>query len=216
MYCPKCGSEQPNDSQFCRNCGQAQSVASTSGNAAAAVAPARIPLAAPQPQGSQAKWVLGILLLVVICWAGWQIGVHSYYRPPSASQQPVEPVQPPPQLHRVSMPSAAFTVGALAANNYSFAVPAGAFDVTMKGHFAATGGSGNDIEVVVVSEDEFVNWQNGHPSKAFYNSGRVTQDTIKLNLPSDAATYRVVFSNKFSLFTPKAVEANVDLNFYTR
>jgi len=114
------------------------------------------------------------------------------------------------------MPNGAFTVSALAANNYTFTVPAGAFDVTMKGHFAATGGSGSDIEVVVVSEDEFVNWQNGHPSKAFYNSGRVTQDTIKLNLPSDAATYRVVFSNKFSLFTPKAVEANVDLNFYTR
>jgi hypothetical protein len=114
------------------------------------------------------------------------------------------------------MPVGAFTVGTLAASNYSFTVPAGAFDVSMKGHFAATGGMGNDIEVVVVSEDEFVNWQNGHPSKAFYNSGRVTQDSINLNLPADAATYHVVFNNKFSLFSPKAIQANVDVNYYTK
>jgi hypothetical protein len=114
------------------------------------------------------------------------------------------------------MPVGAFTVGALGASNYSFVVPAGAFQVTMKGHFAATGGSGNDIEVVVVNQDEFTNWQNGHPTKAYYNSGKTTQDTINLTLPADAATYYVVFNNKFSLFTPKAVQANVDVNFYTR
>ena len=150
------------------------------------------------------------MALVAICIVGakWYLDSSAHQ---SFAAQP-----PPPQLHKVSIPTRAFTVSALAANNFTFPVPAGAFDVTMKGHFAATGGLGNDIEVVVVSEDEFVNWRNGHPSKAFYNSGRVTQDTIKLNLPSDAATYYVVFSNKFSLFTPKAVEADVDVNFYTR
>jgi hypothetical protein len=212
MYCPKCGMEQPNDSQFCRNCGQGQSVASTSGSAAAAaVAPARIspPSSRPRPQSNAEKWVL-VLALVAICIVGAKVYLDSLAHQ-SLAAQPA-----PPLLHKVSIPTRAFTVSALAANNFTFPVPAGAVDVSMKGHFAATGGLGNDIEVVVVSEDEFVNWRNGHPSKAFYNSGRVTQDTIKLNLPSDAATYYVVFSNKFSLFTPKAVEADVDVNFYTR
>lgn len=205
--------EQPSDFQFCQNCGQGQSVTSTSGGAAAAVAPARIPVAAPQPQGSGAKWALGLLLVLVVCWGGWQVGVHSSAAHPSASQQP--PV-PPVQHHQASTGNVAFTVRAQGANNYHFTVPAGAFGVTMKGHFAASGGSGNDIEVVVLSEDEYVNWQNGHPTKALYNSGKVTQDSITLTLPSDATTYYVVFSNKFSLLTPKAVEANVDLNFYTK
>ena len=215
MFCSNCGVDLPDDSQFCRKCGQAQSVTSASSGAAAAVAPARIPVAATRPQGSTAKWgwVLALLLLLVICWAGWQVGVHSYYRPPSASQQPLAPPERP---HTQSTGNVAFTVNAQGANNYKFTVPAGAFNVTLKGHFAATGGSGNDIEVFVVAEDEYVNWQNGHPTKAFYNSGKVTQDSINLTLPSDATNYYVVFSNKFSLLTPKAVQASIDLNFYTR
>jgi hypothetical protein len=75
---------------------------------------------------------------------------------------------------------------------------AGATNVTMKGHFTATGGGRNDIEVFVLAEDEFVNWQNRHSVNALYRSGQVTQDSINLTLPSDAATYYVVFSNKFS------------------
>jgi len=86
----------------------------------------------------------------------------------------------------------------------------------MKGHFTASGGAGNDIEVFVVNEDEYTNWQNGHPTKALYSSGKVTQDSINLTLPAEAATYYVVFNNKFSLLAPKAIEADIDVNFYTR
>ena len=170
------------------------------------------PLAEPQPQNNTAKWVLGLLALLIACWVVWQVSIsfqtHTAASPTSQ--------QPPVQQHKQSTGNVAFTVNAQSANNYKFTVPAGAFNVTMKGHFAASGGSGNDIEVVVVSEDEYVNWQNGHPTKAFYNSGKVTQDSINLNLPSDAATYYIVFSNKFSLLTPKAVQGSIDLSFYTR
>ena len=114
------------------------------------------------------------------------------------------------------MPKAAFTVKQLNVSNYRFVVPAGALDVTMKGHFTATGGASNCIEVFVLNEDEFANWQNHHVINALYDSGQVTQDSINLNLPAAAATYYVVFSNKFSFLSPKAVEANVDVNFYTK
>jgi hypothetical protein len=213
MYCHKCGMEQPNESQFCRNCGVSQSVASTSGGAAAAVAPARIPATAPQVQGSSTllKVICGLPLFILICWIVWQSSLHAF-----GGHLTAAPQTPPVQQHKLSIPKGAFTVRQLGTSNYQFAVPAGAFDVTMKGHFAATGGVGNDIEVFVVSEDEFVNWQNGHPTQALYNSGKVTQDSINLTLPADAATYYVVFNNKFSLISPKAVEANIDVNFYTR
>ena len=43
MFCAKCGADLPNDSRFCRSCGQTLGVVSVGGGAAAAVAPARIP-----------------------------------------------------------------------------------------------------------------------------------------------------------------------------
>lgn len=213
MFCPKCGSEQQTDSQFCRKCGTAQSVASVGGGAAAAVAPARIrESAAVVSQSSAGKWTVGFLAVLVGCGLAWYMGLHAF-----DSSHPATQPTPPLQVHKLSMPKAAFTVAKLASSSYRFAVPTGAFDVSMKGHFGATGGTGNDVEVVVISEDEFVNWQNGHPpTKTFYSSGRVTQDSISLALPADAATYYVVFSNKFSLFSPKAVEANIDVTYSTR
>lgn len=211
MFCSKCGVDLPEDSQFCRKCGQAQSVAPTSAGAAAAVAPARIRVATLPPKNNTAKWVLGLLALLFICGLVWQMSLHAFDYSHTAAQTP------PLQQHKLSMPKGAFTVRQLSTSNYRFVVPAGASDVTMKGHFTATGGSGNDIEVVVISEDEFVNWQNGHlPTHPLYNSGKVTQGSINLTLPADAATYYVVFNNKFSIISPKAVEANIDVNFYTR
>jgi hypothetical protein len=192
MFCRKCGTNMPDDSQFCMKCGQAQSVTSTAGGAAAAAAPARIPTPVEAPQqkhsfGVGALVLSVLLLLLVIVWGVEQANIHSPLPAQSASIQ-----QPPLQQHKQSTGSVAFTANAGGMTNYKFTVPAGASNVTVKGHFAATGGSGNDIQVVVVSEDEYVNWQNGHPTKTFYNSGRVTQDAVNINLPSDAATYYVL------------------------
>jgi len=121
------------------------------------------------------------------------------------------------QQHKLTMPEAAFTVRQQNAHSFRFVVPSGATNVTMKGHFAAAGGSGNDIEVFVANEDEFVNWQNGHPpTQTFYNSGKVTQDTLNVTLPADVGTYYIVFSNKFSLISPKAVESKIEVDFYSR
>lgn len=178
------------------------------------MAPARIPVVEPHSKGNAqsnaAKWIFGLLVLLIICWGVWQVGLHSFGGNPASQpvQQPVE--------HKQSTGNVAFTVRAQGTYNYKIMVPAGAFNVTLKGHFAASGGSGNDVEVFVVSQDEFINWQNRHPVKALYSSGKVTQDSINLTLPSDAANYYVVFSNRFSMLTPKAVQASFDLNFYTK
>jgi hypothetical protein len=95
-------------------------------------------------------------------------------------------------------------------------VPAGAYNVNLRGHFSATGGLGNDIEAYLLTEDDLVNWQNGHTVNALYNSGRVTQKTVNVVLPADAGKYCLVFNNKFSFFVPKAVQTDVTLSYYTR
>ncbi len=73
MFCTRCGVDLPVDSQFCRKCGQAQSVASTSAGAAAAVAPARIetPAATPAKSGSGLSVSGRLLLLLLLGFLGW-------------------------------------------------------------------------------------------------------------------------------------------------
>jgi hypothetical protein len=62
----------------------------------------------------------------------------------------------PPRL----ITSTAFTVGAGSSSYFRFSVPATATNVFVDGHFAATGGASNDIEVYVLNANEFVDFQN--------------------------------------------------------
>ena len=41
-------------------------------------------------------------------------------------------------------------------------------------------------------------------------------ETVNVKLPDDAGKYYFVFNNKFSLVTPKAVQANLTMTCYTR
>ena len=84
----------------------------------------------------------------------------------------------------------------------------------MQGHFTATGGSGNDIEVYLLNQDEYTNWENHHQTPTYYNSGKVTTGEANVVLPSDAGTYYLVFNNKFSLVSPKAVDENFTMTYY--
>jgi hypothetical protein len=90
----------------------------------------------------------------------------------------------------------------------------GAVSAVLQGNFTASGGSGNDIEAYVFSENDFMNWQNRHSAKTYYNSGRVTANNVSVNLPDDAGTYYLVFDNRFSLFSPKVVRVNATLSYY--
>ena len=114
--------------------------------------------------------------------------------------------------HSDTIIDSAFTVGAISSQDYRFEVPPGATDIRVDGHFTATGGTGNDIQVLVMDEDGYVNWQNGHAARRYYDSGQVTQSTIAATLPHPGAYY-LVFSNTFSLLTPKAVQARASVHY---
>jgi hypothetical protein len=86
----------------------------------------------------------------------------------------------------------------------SFTVDPNATQIKLQGHFAATGGTGSDIEVYVMTDDGFT-WKTGHSLSPLYNSGHVTQDTLNVSLPA-GGTYHIIFSNKFSWFSPKAIQ----------
>jgi predicted nucleic acid-binding Zn ribbon protein len=181
VFCPKCGKELPNDSQFCLGCGDSLY----------------------QPPKKKTKWALWALLPILLIVLFWLNTSHTTV---SSAMPQVFGHQHTQATH------AAITVRAVSFASYSFTVPSDATDVSITGHFSAAGGMGNDIEVFVLGQDAFVNFRNNHPANAYYSSGKVTQDTIKATLPG-GGTYYLVFSNRFSLITSKAVQLDAALHY---
>lgn len=219
MFCNRCGTELPDNSQFCLKCGNtlpatASTPTPTATGTGAATARATVPVPArstPKPSRYIGTAVLALILVGVV-W--WTISSQKQNSLPNASPS-VQLRQLSPVPHTQPIVNTAFTVNASSGLYYKFLVPQGAYNVTVDGRLSATGGSGNDIEAYLLNEDEFVNWQNGHSTSTYFSSGRVTQGSINAQLPSGAGTYYVVFNNKFSLLTPKAVQASVLLHYTT-
>lgn len=118
------------------------------------------------------------------------------------------------QQHTLTAANPALVVAPLSFYSYKFDVPQGASSVLIHGDFTASGGLGNDIEVLFLSETDLVNWRNGHPAKAFYNSGKVTTGNLSVNLPAVAGTYYLVLNNRFSLLARKSVRVNAVMTYY--
>ncbi len=208
MFCSKCGTEIPDDSQFCRKCGTALTTATATTAYGAAPAPAP-----RKPKTIRLAFVLGLLLVLAVC--GWIID-HSIHHQEAESARDTPEVNLPvlPVVHTVDIGKGALSVGAMQYSYYRLEVPAGAHNVKVRGHFTATGGGGNDIEVFLLGGDEFTNWRNGHGTHAYYNSGKVTVGDVQAELPDVAGTYYLIFNNNFSLLTPKAVEFAGTITYY--
>ncbi len=189
MFCNSCGTEQPDDSKFCRKCGRALAAG-----------------ARAKPKNYVGKIVVGILALILVVFA-----IPTVSRLMQASGRgPMH--QFVAQRRTVQLGSTAFTVKNLGYVYTQFAVPLGATNVSVTGRFTASGGFGNDIEAYILTSDGFVNFQNGHQATNYYQSGRVTQGSVNANLPA-GATYYLVFSNSFSLLAGKAVQSSITLNY---
>lgn len=155
--------------------------------------------------------LLGVIVVLGLLW--WSVANQQNNGNRSSTSQPVQPFIPTPQPRVMNLVDTAFTLNAAQGMNWNFTVPPNATDVRVEGTFTASGGTGNDVEVYLLNDDEFVNWQNHHPVSTLYNSGRMTQGTLDARLSSGAGTYHLVFNNKFSLFSPKAVRASIRLHF---
>jgi hypothetical protein len=99
-------------------------------------------------------------------------------------------------------------------NYFQLVVPAGASGAHLEGNFTARGGSGNDVQVYLLPENDFVNWQNRHGARSYYSSGRVMVGSFNVNLPNTAGNYYLIFDNRFSMLSPKTVQVNGALTYY--
>jgi hypothetical protein len=204
VFCSKCGIETPDDSQFCRKCGQAVGPPATSSTVATAPV-----IVKPKQKLVRTPFVIAGLLFVSLLIYGFYASTKSSGNHAASS---VDLLTKQQRTTTISNP--ALSINALSFNYFKLDVPSGATSVLLHGNFTASGGVGNDVEVLLLPENDFVNWKNGHAAKTYYNSGKVTVGTLNVTLPTDAGTYYLVFNNKFSLLSLKTVRVDAALNYF--
>jgi hypothetical protein len=87
---------------------------------------------------------------------------------------------------------------------YKINVTKNMYSTVLMGRFRASGGSGNDINAAVLSEEDLPNWINGHSSEVLWDTqGKKTTGTFKVALRE--GTYYIYIGNQFSEFSDKQV-----------
>jgi ribosomal protein L40E len=227
LICGKCGVTLPEGAQYCLKCGQplsndmAPSAVASAGacSCGAALGPAaqfcpqcgkvvtgaaspwHFPIR-PKKKRRSPAWLLLFLLLAMVLWVSLSDSPEAGQLKRKINLAHVESVTPE-----------IFFVNSGGFSSYKFQVPAGTREVSINGHFDATGAPDNDVQVYVLTEAELVNWQFGYTPGGFYDSGRVSQGNISVSLPNGPGAYCLVFSNKFAAKQKKIVHAAVTLSY---
>lgn len=206
LQCTRCGSALPDEAKFCLKCGNA-------------VKAPMVIEAEPLPKPSRplrvrpiVGWTLLALLLAGIVWATSSDNPYA-----QAIQEFVG------WKHDQAILDNPFSVSPHNFRYYKFALPEASTNVAIVGQFSATSDdknrniatkdADNGIEVYVLSESAFAIWQNGYATGSVYESGRVPSGEIHADLPPGAGIYYLIFNNKFSIKTPKSVNATVLLRY---
>jgi len=100
------------------------------------------------------------------------------------------------------------------AKNMTIIVPKDFKDIHLIGNFITEGGSGNDVYVYLMSEEEYLNYANGHNYNVIYSSGKATTKSFNIPIPNPG-NYILVLDNKFSLFSDKLVRISLDMTYKT-
>jgi hypothetical protein len=183
MFCMRCGTVVPDGPQFCPKCGAVTGSTQMQKRSGA----------------SKTFYVVITLLglaLLVLLWP-------QLTKITSSSGLPLGLVPASDKLF-----SGQFVVKAGGYVTNSFNVEPGMQNFRIAGRFQAAGGSGNDIQAVLATEDEFQNWVNGHEAKVFYSTAQTTTGNLNIG-PLAPGRYVLAFSNKFSLLSDKNVSAEV-------
>jgi hypothetical protein len=199
MHCPHCANDIPEGSKFCNHCGT----------------PPQAPIGTKSAKGSGLMFLAGLAVAGIIAGAFYLTQGQPSATKPTTTVLAAQPVPPAPVLqpHSDTIVDTAFTVESGKWTAYKFEVPPNAKSVKVNGHFAASGGAKNSIEVFLTNEDGIANFKNRNPYKRFYSSGRVTQNSLNVSLPPAPDTYYLVFDNRFALLIARAVKADATVSY---
>jgi hypothetical protein len=169
-------------------------------NAATPPSPAKT--SRPRRKRRVIRWVLLAILVGAVLWVTISNG------PIAQEVRELAGVKPD---HVIV--DATFSVGAHTFRYYKFSLPEGTANASVVGQFrsmaANPAGTSDDngIEAYILTESGFTAWRSGQPTSPLYDSGNVVQNAVHANIPPGAGIYYLLFSNKSSPTTPKAVHA---------
>lgn len=172
----------------------------------------------PADQGSTAGYVRKIVLGVLLCVALF-VGI------PYLAEQDRRGNMPLNSIGRVLdryepvtkvIHSGQLHIPARHLNTINLDVEPNVRNVYVRGRYSASGGWGNDVEVLLANSSEFPNFVNGHSGRAYYSSGgkKTTGEIVAGPLP--VGSYVLAFSNRHSMLSDKDVTANVTLEYERR
>ncbi len=187
MFCQKCGAEMAAPGRPCAKCGY-------------------------QRRGF--GWFVGKGILLTLVALGVLVVIAAIaVLGSTATKNSGGPGQSPSWVTRTErLGSSAFTLAPGQYEYVEFTVAPGTEDAVVIGHFVASGGGGNDVKVYVLTGDGFVNWTNHHAFREYYDSGQTTTGSLDVG-PLPAGHYYLVYSNRFSVISNKAVESSIRLSY---
>ncbi len=211
IVCEKCRQATAPGAHFCPHCGGPAPipamVAIADGGAAAAVAPGyqRIRWSRRRSR-SWTNAVVWAAVLITATALVWLVASDNRFYPEF-------------KAFLVTAHAETITDGSIAIKprgfaSYKVVVPEGAIDVEVAGQFEASGRSDDNVQVLVLTDGEFVVWQGGYATSPFYDSGPVSKGDLQAILPSRAGTYYLVLSNKASRLE-KTVTLSAGLHYGT-
>ncbi len=215
MFCPSCGKQIQENNSFCPHCGKPISVNNAQSQPTMQSTPQ--PLQSPQNTAPKPVHVshtgrnIGIGLLVAFFLIIAVIMAASYLNSLNSNGggNGTDLFQ---TTHTTNIVNGLATVNSNSYETYTFTIPSGASNIQVSGSFTASGGSGNDIKVLILAQSDFTNWKNGHSAQCYYQSGQTTTGTISASLPT-SGTYVLVFDNTFSVFSQKNVNTQADVSY---
>jgi zinc-ribbon domain len=213
MFCHQCSAQLPDSARFCLECGERLATAYESTN-----------VTQPRQKKSDADFVLKVIggaavFILAFLLTGLSMGflgtqTHSNSLASSTPPQPpllVQPPPPPPPKETIDpIAKGSFVVAPGKYTCWDFEIVFENDTTRIVGKFQAEGGSGNDIRVMLLTAEGFLNWSNGHGCQncSFYDSGKVTAGHIDVKVPE--GKYYLIFSNIGAFFSNKVVKADIN------
>ena len=117
---------------------------------------------------------------------------------------------PAPQVHRLS-DGATVSILARGYADWPFELRPPERECRLTVHVVGVEGGRKDVQVLVLTDDDFRNWSTGHEFRAVWQSGIAAAVTTDLPVRV-LGLYRLVVSNQFSLVTPKTATVSADLS----
>jgi hypothetical protein len=221
MICIACGLQSPQDAQVCLHCGEQVSTSIDIANPGKNRKRSRIRVIAFSILGVFACVLTAFAIITEIMNGRSQTqgpttvtgGPALYSAPPLSTPTPTPMPSPVLKTETYEIDTKAIGLQPDQMWWHPLVVKNDWRNARLVGKFTAQGGEKNDIEAVVTNEKGLVNWRKNylHRPKVWYKSGRVTEDTIKVPLPTGQSYF--VFNNRFSASANKTVRFNLRIEY---